>query len=104
MFQISCDAMKEQRVPAAEDRVRLVPQVPHEQRVPAAEDRVRLGTEVASSTEVPSLSTMKMGTLKRRAYLLHSYLNAADLSGRKILPTSTKFLKITPSFVTSHRM
>ena len=68
MFQISCDAMKEQRVPAAEDRVRLVPQVPHEQRVPAAEDRVRLGTEVASSTEVPSLSTMKMGTLKRRAY------------------------------------
>ena len=43
--------MKEQRVPAAEDRVRLMPQVPHEQRVPAA-----------------VLSTMKMGTLKRRAY------------------------------------
>ena len=51
MFQISCDAMKEQRVPAAEDRVRLMRQVPHEQRVPEA-----------------ALSTMTMDTLKRRAY------------------------------------
>ena len=70
MFQISCDAMKEQRVPAAEDRVRLMRQVPHEQRVLAPEDRVRLVRQGPHEQRVPAtvLSTMKMGTLTRRAF------------------------------------
>ena len=70
MFQISCDAMKEQRVPAAEDRVTLVRQGQHEQRVLAAEDRVTLVRQGPHEQRVPAavLSTMKMGTLKRRAY------------------------------------